>query len=104
MQSILYTGKITLNLLKIYVISFICKVALKCNRQYCSVKDKTSKCKKPKNQDLERNLRQINLNSAGIDIGGDRHWASVPVVRDSENILSFACFTAALYAMADWLK
>jgi transposase len=49
-------------------------------------------------------LSQINQNAAGIDIGADRHWVSVPVGRDEENIRSFACFTADLYAMADWLK
>jgi hypothetical protein len=53
---------------------------------------------------LDGNLCQINLNAAGIDIGADRHWVSVPVGRDSENVRSFACFTADLYAMADWLK
>jgi transposase len=63
-----------------------------------------SKQKKPKRQDLDGNLCQINLNAAGIDIGADRHWVSVPVGRDSENVRSFACFTADLYAMADWLK
>lgn len=63
-----------------------------------------SKQKKPIRQDLDANLSQINLNAAGIDIGADSHWVSVPVGRDRENIRSFACFTADLYAMADWLK
>jgi transposase len=64
-----------------------------------------SKYKKPKKRDLEENvLSQINSNAAGIDIGADRHWVSVPVGRDEENIRSFACFTADLYAMAEWLK
>jgi transposase len=49
-------------------------------------------------------LPLINPNAAGIDIGADRHWVSVPVGRDRENVRSFACFTADLYAMADWLK
>lgn len=49
------------------------------------------------------NLPLININAAGIDIGADRHWVSVPIGRDSENVRSFACFTADLYAMADWL-
>ncbi len=49
-------------------------------------------------------LSQINPNAAGIDIGADRHWVSVPVGRDEENIRSFACFTADLYTMAEWLK
>ncbi|KST70326.1 IS110 family RNA-guided transposase [Mastigocoleus testarum] len=63
-----------------------------------------SKRKKPRSQDLDRNLRQINLNAAGIDIGADRHWVSVPLGRDDENVRSFACFTSDLYTMADWLK
>jgi transposase len=49
------------------------------------------------------NLPLINPNAAGIDIGADRHWVSVPVGRDSENVRSFACFTGDLYTMADWL-
>lgn len=52
----------------------------------------------------DRKLPLINPNAAGIDIGADRHWVSVPVGRDRENVRSFACFTADLYAMADWLK
>lgn len=46
------------------------------------------------------NLQLINLNAAGIELGADRHWVSVPVERDSESVRSFA-FTADLYAMAD---
>jgi transposase len=49
-------------------------------------------------------LSQINHNAAGIDIGADRHWVSVPVGRDEKNVRSFACFTSDLYAMADWLQ
>ncbi|MEH2084299.1 MAG: IS110 family transposase [Nostoc sp.] len=49
-------------------------------------------------------LSQINSNAAGIDIGADRHWVSVPAARDEENIRSFACFTGDLYAMVEWLK
>ncbi len=64
-----------------------------------------SKPKQPTKQDLELNLlSQINPNAAGIDIGADRHWVSVPVGRDEENIRSFTCFTPDLYVMADWLK
>lgn len=53
---------------------------------------------------LNSNLPLINLNAAGIDIGADRHWVSVPVDRDENPVRSFGCFTAELYAMADWLK
>lgn len=64
-----------------------------------------SKRKKPKKQDLDINLlSKINSNAAGIDIGADKHWVSVPVGRDEENIRNFSCFTPDLYAMADWLK
>jgi transposase len=45
-----------------------------------------------------KNLPVINPNAAGIDIGADRHWVSVPVSRDNESVRSFACFTADLYA------
>jgi len=62
------------------------------------------KAKKPRKQDVDADLSLINLNAAGIDIGADRHWVSVPVGRDKENVRSFACFTTELYAMADWLK
>jgi len=56
-----------------------------------------SKRKKPKKQDLDTNLlSQINPNAAGIDIGADRHWVSIPVGRDEENIRSFTCFTPDL--------
>lgn len=64
-----------------------------------------SKRKQPTKPDLELNLlSQINSNAAGIDIGADRHWVSVPVGRDEEKIRSFTCFTPDLYVMADWLK
>jgi hypothetical protein len=51
-----------------------------------------------------KNLPLINPNAAGIDIGADRHWVSVPVDREKDSVRSFGCFTADLYAMADWLK
>ncbi len=45
------------------------------------------------------NLPLINLNAAGIDIGADRHWVSVPLDRDKDCVRSFGCFTAELYAL-----
>jgi len=44
--------------------------------------------KKPKRQELDGSLSLINPNAAGIDIGADRHWVSVPVGRDKENVRS----------------
>ncbi|KYC40339.1 transposase [Scytonema hofmannii PCC 7110] len=50
-----------------------------------------------------QSLKQINLNAAGIDIGADNHWVSVPADRDTQCVRRFGCFTAELYALADWL-
>ena len=49
-------------------------------------------------------LSAIHPNAAGIDIGANRHWVSVPSGRDSECVRSFSCFTADLYALSAWLK
>lgn len=48
-------------------------------------------------------LRPINSNAAGIDIGSEFHWVSVPKDRASECVRRFGCYTADLYALADWL-
>lgn len=52
----------------------------------------------------DANLGLIHPNAAGIDLGADRHWVSVPLGRDTECVRSFGCFTAELYALAKWLK
>jgi transposase len=49
-------------------------------------------------------LTVVNPNAAGIDLGADYHWVSVPEGRDSLSVRRFACFTADLYEMAQWLK
>jgi len=49
-------------------------------------------------------FKPINANAAGIDIGAQTHWVCIPVERAVENVGSFGCFTAGLYALADWLK
>ena len=50
------------------------------------------------------NLPTIHPNAAGIDIGANRHWVSVPPSRAPESVRSFGCFTADLYALSAWLK
>ena len=62
------------------------------------------KSQQPKKRMSSQELSPINPNAAGIDIGADRHWVSVPEGRDDEKIRSFSCFTGDLYQMADWLK
>ena len=48
-------------------------------------------------------LRPIHPNAAGIDIGSEFHWVSVPKDRACECVRRFGCYTADLYALADWL-
>ena len=45
-------------------------------------------------------LEPIDANAAGIDIGSQTHWVCVPADRAAENVRSFGCFTADLYALA----
>ena len=61
----------------------------------------SSKASKKKSLD---SLKPINLNAAGIDIGADSHWVSVPPDRDEQNVQEFKCYTPDIYALADWLK
>jgi len=48
-------------------------------------------------------LKQVNLNAAGIDVGATMHFVCVPQGRDSQPVRSFGAFTADLEAIADWL-
>jgi transposase len=53
---------------------------------------------------LSRHLEQVNLYSAGIDIGAHEHYVAVPEdLDDGSAVRMFACFTADLERMADWL-
>jgi len=49
-------------------------------------------------------MEMINPNAAGIDVGSEEHWVAVPADRDEQPVRSFGCFTADLYALADWLE
>jgi transposase len=49
-------------------------------------------------------LEVVHPDSAGIDIGNESHYVSVPPSRDSQPIRQFRCTTAELKAMAAWLK
>jgi transposase len=55
-------------------------------------------------QRQQRVLERINLNAAGIDIGGEQHWVAVPDDRDDKPVQAFASHTADLYRLADWLR
>ena len=55
-------------------------------------------------QSLPQQLRHINLNAAGIDIGSERHLVAVPEGRDEVSVREFGAFTADLHGLADWLQ
>lgn len=48
-------------------------------------------------------LKQVNVNAAGIDVGATVHYVCVPQGRDPEPVRSFGAFTADLEALAEWL-
>jgi transposase len=48
-------------------------------------------------------LKQVNFNAAGIDVGATVHFVCVPQGRDPQPVRSFGTFTADLEAIADWL-
>ena len=46
----------------------------------------------------------IHRDAAGIDVGNESHFVSVPPDRDPQAIREFGSWTAALEEMAQWLK
>jgi transposase len=51
-----------------------------------------------------RELRIVNPNAAGIDIGSSMHYVAIPEGRASRSVESFGCTTAELVRMAEWLQ
>ena len=49
-------------------------------------------------------FKQMHLNAAGIDVGAVCHWVAVPCDRDEQPVQRFGACTAALYALAAWLR
>jgi len=49
-------------------------------------------------------LQVTNPDAAGIDVGADAHWVSVPEDRAAEQVQRFGTCTADLEAIADWLQ
>jgi transposase len=62
------------------------------------------KTKKFKATDLPIELKHVNLDAAGIDVGSDRHLVAVPIGRDDVSVREFGAFTTDLHALADWLE
>jgi transposase len=51
-----------------------------------------------------KELQQLNLDAAGIDIGSEEHYVAVPADRDPQCVRTFGSFTPDLHEMAEWLK
>jgi len=49
-------------------------------------------------------LQVVNSDAAGIDVGNESHFVSVPEGRDAQPVREFGSWTADLEAMAEWLK
>ncbi len=64
---------------------------------------KKRKQKSPQKIVKLENLKMLNLNAAGLDIGADEIWAAVPEDRDERPVQMFRTFTADLNDLADWL-
>jgi transposase len=65
-------------------------------------KQRRETMRKIQSEDLS--LEVIHPDAAGIDIGNESHYASVPPSRDNQPVRRFGCTTAELKAMAAWLK
>ena len=62
-------------------------------------------------RELERRLSSadpgltvVHADAAGIDVGNESHFVSVPEGRDAQPVREFGSWTAELEAMAEWLK
>lgn len=49
-------------------------------------------------------LEVVHPEAAGIDVGNEAHYVAVRPDRDVDPVRRFACFTADLYRLANWLK
>ena len=65
-------------------------------------KQRRETMRKIQSEDLT--LEVIHPDAAGIDIGNESHYASVPPSRDNQPVRRFGCTTAEVKAMAAWLK
>lgn len=52
---------------------------------------------------IPKGLRVVNPDAAGIDLGAESHYASVPEDRCAEPVRQFGCYTPQLEEMAQWL-
>lgn len=53
---------------------------------------------------LPHHLEHINVMAAGIDIGSQSHFVSIPEGIDEISVREFSSFTSDLYRLVDWLE
>ena len=68
-----------------------------------SMMNNNEQSKQIRNKRISKHLEQVNLFAAGIDIGSQSHYVSVPEGLATESVREFSCFTGDLNRMADWL-
>lgn len=51
----------------------------------------------------DKHIEMINPDTAGIDIGSERHYVAVGIDRAEEPVRNFGCYTPDLIEMAKWL-
>lgn len=59
---------------------------------------------KKKAHKLPVELKRVNLDSAGIDVGSASHFVAVPEGRDEVTVREFKSFTSDLHELVHWLK
>jgi len=77
------------------------------NKQECSTSangPRKTYCHRRRGKYVPSGLEALNVNAAGIDVGSQEHYVSVPEERDEEPIQHFGCYTPELERMARWLK
>lgn len=76
---------------------------MKNNKKNNKAKGKKVKEKKKISPKKLEGFDILNPNAAGIDIGSDQHWISLPPERAEESVRKFGAFTSDLYELADCL-
>ena len=71
----------------------------------------TGKMNRKRRKELARELDTahprldvVHGRAAGIDVGNSAHYVAVRPDQDPEPVRRFACFTADLHRLADWLE
>lgn len=52
---------------------------------------------------VPKELSQVNLNAAGIDVGASSHFVAVSEAHSEQPVREFGAYTSDLHRMADWL-